>query len=58
MKLDNCVALLKELEPMIRMHHKEIGAPGSLIAIKNAVHEVQSKMNKTVLKEDLKKVQD
>jgi hypothetical protein len=43
---------------MVRMHHKEIGAPGSLIAIKNAVHEVQSKMNKTVLKEDLKKVQD
>ena len=43
---------------MVRAHHKELGGVGSLVALKNAVHEVQSKMNKTILKEDLKKVQD
>jgi len=57
-KWDKCAALMAELEPMVRNHQKEISSAGSLILIKNSLHELQKKMNETVLKEDLKKVQD
>lgn len=51
-----CAVLVKELEPLVRADHKEIAAAGSLVAMKNSLHEVQMKMNQAVLKEDLKKV--
>ena len=57
-KWNETSALLTEIEPLVRGHQKELASIGSLLTFKNSLQELQRKMNETVLKEDLKKVQD